>query len=48
MNLPDIYTITLLSGVFKNFELTKNSFYDTIIIGIIGGILFNVLWILLF
>jgi ATP-dependent Zn protease len=36
MNLPDIYTITLLSGVFKNFELTNNSFYDTLIIGFIG------------
>ena len=35
MSIPDIYTITLLSNTFKNFELTHNSFYDTIIIGII-------------
>ena len=35
MNIPDIYTITLLSNTFKNFELTHNSFYDTIIIAII-------------
>ena len=35
MSIPDIYTITLLSNTFKNFELTHNSFYDTIIIGVI-------------
>tara|TARA_B100001121_G_C18688109_1_gene621690 strand:+ start:766 stop:2205 length:1440 start_codon:yes stop_codon:yes gene_type:complete len=35
MSIPDIYTITLLSNTFKNFELTSNSFCDTIIIGII-------------
>jgi hypothetical protein len=34
MNIPDIYTITILASTFKNFELTNNSFYDTIIIGI--------------
>lgn len=40
MNIPDIYTITLLSNTFKSFNLTHNSFYDTIIIGIITMIYF--------
>lgn len=40
MTLPDIYTITLLSNTFKNFNPTMNSFYDTIIIGIITFIYF--------
>lgn len=34
MSIPDIYTITILASTFKNFELTNNSFYNTIIIGI--------------
>jgi len=35
MSIPDIYTITLLTSTFKNFQITNNSFYDTVLIGII-------------
>ena len=34
MSIPDIYTITILANTLKNFQITNNSFYDTIIIGI--------------
>ena len=40
MNIQDIYTLTFLSGILKNFQLTGYPFIDTLIIGILSFVYF--------